>query len=148
MFKRHKGFTLIEIMIVAAIVAILASVAYPVYTNRVAKSRQVVAKAALEAARLAMENYRAKTGYYMPINNELTQLPGYDPGIWKTSDQRAIYELTITQPTTNRNSNYFLVTAVCDPDGTPPCNIDSDPAVDEWTIDSTGTMRNIQNDVD
>ena len=45
------GFTLIELMITVAIIAILASVAYPSYRDHVAKGRRAEAKAlATEAA--------------------------------------------------------------------------------------------------
>ena len=43
--KRNTGFTLLELMIVVAIVAILASVALPSYTEHMRKSRRADAQA-------------------------------------------------------------------------------------------------------
>lgn len=44
---RMKGFTLIELMITVAIVAVLVSIAVPAYTDQVRKSRRGQAKADL-----------------------------------------------------------------------------------------------------
>lgn len=60
---RDRGFTLIELMITVAILAILASVAYPSYRDHVAKGRRAEAKTvAVEASqwmeRFFAENYR------------------------------------------------------------------------------------------
>lgn len=55
--KLHKGFTLIELMIVVAIVAILASVAMPAYNDYVLKSRLPEATSALSADRVQLEQY-------------------------------------------------------------------------------------------
>ncbi len=45
--KINRGFTLIEIMITVAIVAILAAIAYPSYIDQVRKTRRSDAQAAL-----------------------------------------------------------------------------------------------------
>ena len=45
--RAHRGFTLIELMVVVAVVAILAAIAYPSYINQVRKSRRADAKSAL-----------------------------------------------------------------------------------------------------
>ncbi|HAF45475.1 MAG TPA: pilus assembly protein PilE [Gallionellaceae bacterium] len=55
--KLHRGFTLIELMIVVAIVAILATVAMPAYNDYVLKARLPEATSALAADRVQMEQY-------------------------------------------------------------------------------------------
>lgn len=42
-----RGFSLVELMVVVTIVAILASIAYPLYTQQVRKSRRTDAKSAV-----------------------------------------------------------------------------------------------------
>ncbi|WP_374088579.1 type IV pilin protein [Methylomicrobium lacus] len=63
-FKRNAGFTLIELMIVVAIVGILAGLAYPSYTEYVKKGRRADAKSALFQVQLAEEKYRANHTSY------------------------------------------------------------------------------------
>ncbi len=53
----QRGFTLIELMITVAIIAILASVAYPGYIKQVQKSRRADAKVALSEAAQRQERY-------------------------------------------------------------------------------------------
>jgi type IV pilus assembly protein PilE len=55
--RRAKGFTLIEVMIVVAIVAILASIALPAYQDSVRKAKRGDAKGALMGFANAMERY-------------------------------------------------------------------------------------------
>jgi type IV pilus assembly protein PilE len=53
----QRGFTLIEMLIVVALIGILASVAYPSYTDHVARGYIADATSALSRTRVAMEQF-------------------------------------------------------------------------------------------
>jgi type IV pilus assembly protein PilE len=53
----RRGFTLVELMVAVAIVAIIAAIAYPQYTDSVRRSRLVEATGALTTARVRLEQY-------------------------------------------------------------------------------------------
>jgi prepilin-type N-terminal cleavage/methylation domain len=57
--RRYHGFTLLELMITVAVVAILASVAYPSYIAHIQSARREEAKKALLEAAQKMESYYA-----------------------------------------------------------------------------------------
>lgn len=62
MKKNTSGFTLVELMIVVAIVGILSSIAYPSYVEHVLKGRRVIAQGELLAFASAMEQYYVQNG--------------------------------------------------------------------------------------
>lgn len=80
-----RGFTLIELMIAVAIVAILAGVALPAYQEHVRKSRRADAHVALATLQLAQERHRSNNPAYASalgsgagqLNQPSTSADGY-----------------------------------------------------------------------
>lgn len=60
----ERGFTLIEVMIVVAIVAILATIALPSYQDSVRKSRRADSVLALQRIQIEQEKFRAECPNY------------------------------------------------------------------------------------
>ncbi len=71
-----RGFTLIELMITVAVVAILAAIAYPSYTEQVARSQRGDAKAVLlEAAQWTERQYTVSNTYVATLPTGLNRSP-------------------------------------------------------------------------
>lgn len=66
--KNQQGFTLIELMIVVAIIAILAAIALPMYRDYVAKSQLAAALAEITPAKTALETKLQEDSSYTPTN--------------------------------------------------------------------------------
>ncbi|MFL1808393.1 pilin [Plesiomonas shigelloides] len=60
----NKGFTLIELMIVVAVIGVLAAIAIPAYQKYVAKSEFANAYASLAAAKTNVEDYVVNNGAF------------------------------------------------------------------------------------
>lgn len=67
---KKNGFTLIEVMIVVAIVAILASIAFPSYQESVKKGRRSDAQGALQGLAQAMEREYTNEGSYAKADGD------------------------------------------------------------------------------
>lgn len=63
--RLSRGFTLLELMVVVAIIAILAAIAIPSYQSSIAKSRRADAQGALQGLAQAMERFQTNNGTYM-----------------------------------------------------------------------------------
>lgn len=93
--KNNKGFTLVELMIVIAIIGILAAVGYPAYTNAVKKGNRADAIDSLLSLAGRMEEYYMNNDTYAgaTINAAGTGTVGSN----KTSE--GLYTLSITTAT-------------------------------------------------
>lgn len=70
---RAHGFTLVELMIVVAIVGILASMALPNYTRYVERSHRANARSALLNMAQWMERVATATGQYPACNDDFAE---------------------------------------------------------------------------
>lgn len=122
---KKTAFTLTELLIAMAILAILASFAVPSYSRYVARSRQQDAKSQLMAIRQAQEIYRLQYGGY---TDNTALLSG-----WLGTLNRYAFSVIAADSTT------FAACATG--------NIDGDATKDVWQIDQSGMMTNTTDDV-
>ncbi len=77
--RRESGFTLIELMIVVAIIGILAAIAIPNFVVFQLRTRASEGKLNLNAIKTSEKSYFAEYGTYIEIANPEPQTTGLDP---------------------------------------------------------------------
>lgn len=102
---QSKGFTLIELMITVAIIAVLASIAYPSYQEQIAKSRRNEATNTLMVAAQALERYYSANGRYTTERGG-DELPAVFP-VRVPENGSVYYEISADGPATA--NTYTLV---------------------------------------
>lgn len=156
-WQNQKGFTLIELMIVVAIIGILAAIAIPNFLTYQAKSKQSEAKVGLGAIATSAIAYNAEvtgTPTYVvssigQIGYAVTGTPRYS--FWyQVGSGNASFPGSSVDTTGCDRSTVSTNAPVASATGftaTAKGQVDSDNYCDEWTINDIKALANPQNDV-
>lgn len=101
MKKTSTGFSLMELMIVVAIVGILAAIAYPSYQSQVLRTKRTAGKTALSNLATEQEQFRGNRKRYASTLSELgygasTLYLDGDGNLETSSSGASIYAITLT----------------------------------------------------
>jgi type IV pilus assembly protein PilA len=107
--KRQDGFTLVELMVVVAIIGLLSAVAIPNFKKYQAKAKTSEAKLQLSAMYTAMQSWYSDFDNYGNCLN----LMGFDPGLERLSRYYAVGFPLGVNPTGNAASVLNGAPAAC-----------------------------------
>ena len=128
--KSKKGFTLIELMIVVAIIGILAAIAIPNFLRFQLKSKSSEGKVNIAAIRTAEESYLAEFGNYVAAAvNPAAAVPGSNKDVFDTGggfdtlgwapEGQVFFQYAVAS-----SANAYTVSAAAD--------IDADGTIQAW----------------
>ncbi len=112
--KDHVGFTMIELLIVVAIMAIIVAVALPNYREYVIKSNRSVAKGALLEVVSRQEQYFLNNRSYTDSLVDLGLPANYyldSDGQTLATSVGGIYQITIDEPLSNTGETAYTLSA-------------------------------------
>jgi type IV pilus assembly protein PilA len=144
--KGQQGFTLIELMIVVAIIGILAAIAIPNFLTYQAKAKQSEAKVGLGGIFTTATSYFAENNTFVATGSQLGYAPAGTPR----------YEFSYGGTTINATgaASCTGLTTVLAPNASASGftagargNIDSDSTCDEWNMNDRRNLTNQINDV-
>ncbi|WP_320158220.1 pilin [Kangiella spongicola] len=131
--KKQAGFTLIELMIVIAIIGILAAVAIPAYQDYVARSQVAEGMATAGAVKTGLTEYYTAQGSFPPAG----QFDVTDGGRYTASATHdAAGQITVTlrgAAPVNTSVQGFSFTL------TP--NVNANNVIDNWTCATGGAAK-------
>ncbi|PID73716.1 MAG: dolichyl-phosphate-mannose--protein mannosyltransferase [Desulfobacterales bacterium] len=135
MLKNKKGFTLIELMIVVAIIGILAAIAIPNFLTYQCKSKQSEAKTNLGAIANSEETYMAEYNVYKNATDSSTGKndPSALAAINWESKGKTLYKYSVTSTAgSGTTPASFTATATGQP---------KSGKVDTWTMDQDKNLK-------
>jgi len=121
------GFTLIEMMIVVALVAVLAAIVLPSYQDSVRKARRTDARGALTSIAQLMERLNTEKNSYASatLGNAATDL-------YKATSENNFYTLALS----NLGAATYTITAT-------PSGSQAVDACGNYTLDQAGTRGSV-----
>lgn len=125
----YTGFSIVELIIVIAIISILAAVVLPTYQNTIRKSRRMDARIALTTVAQLMERYSTQNNSYVGATLATSsQLPASGTIPYPSLSENGIYAISIRILTANE----FTILAT-------PIGDQSLDICGSFTLDQVGT---------
>jgi len=135
--QKHRGFTLIELMIVVAIVGILSAIVYPSYQEYVRRAARAEARANILDMAQNQERWFTNDGTYLAIADApATAQAGFKNFSGNDVDSRK-YDIKVEVPAGGAT---YTITAT-------PSNGFSDPRCERLTLTSAGLKGSTAGDV-
>lgn len=138
--RNNRGFTLIELMIVVAIIAILAAIAVPNFLKFVAKTKRSEAKYNLEAI------YKAEISWFGEYNGFSSS---FNTIRWRPEGTIYFYTFSVGTELYGKGEaapGGMPVTPGASTSSFSACawgNIDNDPTIDVWYTNDQKTLQTI-----